>query len=84
MVAVCNQEKRDKRQTRAGLEGVMDGTLKADFTRSHPTGLDDVTYEQIELALDKVNAPMLDGVRWLTLAERVLALEPFLDERLGK
>jgi hypothetical protein len=50
--------------------------LKADCLRLLPGGkMDDSTYEQIEDALDKIEAPATgpDG-RWLTLAERILAL----------
>jgi hypothetical protein len=49
--------------------------LTADFTRSMPGGrLDDSTYEAIEEALDRADAPCRDGARWLTLAERVARL----------
>lgn len=51
--------------------------LTADFVRALPGGkLDDATYEAIEAALDRVEAPCrsADGSRWLTLPERVLAL----------
>jgi hypothetical protein len=53
----------------------MTDELTADFTRSLPGGkMDDSTYEAIESALDKADAPMqtTDG-RWLSLAERVAA-----------
>lgn len=56
--------------------------LKADFARALPSGMDDATYQEIEDALDKVCAPSLKNGKWLTLAERVLELEPFLDESL--
>lgn len=51
--------------------------LKADFVRSHPSGLDDSTYEKIEDALDRADAPITgpDG-KFLTLAQRVDALRP--------
>lgn len=51
------------------------GELVADFTRSHPSGLDDSTYEQIEDALDRADAPINgpDG-KFLTLAQRVEAI----------
>jgi hypothetical protein len=60
-------------QARPALSG--DPELTADFVRSLPGGkLDDSTYEAIEDALDRAEAPCtLDG-RWLTLAERVDAL----------
>lgn len=51
--------------------------LTADFVRALPGGkLDDATYEAIEAALDRVEAPCrsADGTRWLTLPQRVLAL----------
>lgn len=57
------------------------GELQADFTRSLPGGkLDDSTYEAIEEALDKADATVrgTDG-RWLTLPERVTALQSDLD-----
>lgn len=51
------------------------GELKADFTRSHPSGLDDATYSQIEDALDRADAPIIGPDRkFLTLAQRVDAL----------
>lgn len=51
------------------------GELKADFSRSHTSGMDDCTYEQIEFALDRADAPISgpDG-KFLTLAQRVEAL----------
>jgi len=50
--------------------------LKADFLKALPSGqLDDSTFEQIEDALDRAEAPMQgDGDRWLTLPERIDAL----------
>ena len=52
-------------------------TLKADFVRSHPSGFDDCTYEQIEDALDRADAPITGpGGKFLTLAQRVSALQP--------
>lgn len=49
--------------------------LKADMTKVLPGGkLDDSTYSQIEDALDKIEAPMKDGTRWLTLPERIAAI----------
>lgn len=51
--------------------------LSAHFVRAPPDGkLDNATYEAIEAALDRVEAPCrsADGARWLTLPERVLAL----------
>lgn len=55
----------------------MTDELTADFTRSLPGGkLDDSTYEAIESALDKADAPMHgDDGRWLSLAERVAAVD---------
>jgi hypothetical protein len=50
--------------------------LRADFARALPSGMDDSTYQQIEDALDRAEAPTQDGGRWLTLAERVAALAP--------
>jgi hypothetical protein len=54
--------------------------LTADFTRALPGGLDDATYEQIESALDAIDAPIRtpDGV-WLKIHERILALRPDAD-----
>ena len=65
----------------AASEGV--GELKADFTRSHPSGMDDSTYEQIEDALDRADAPIIgEAGRFLTLAQRVAALaSPPVSER---
>ncbi|MDO8800084.1 hypothetical protein [Phenylobacterium sp.] len=57
-------------------QAVFPGDLHADFTRALPGGkLDDATYEAIESALDRADAPCQapDG-RWLTLAERVARL----------
>lgn len=49
--------------------------LKADFVRSHPSGFDDSTYEKIEDALDRLDAPMCDATgKWLTLVERIATL----------
>jgi hypothetical protein len=57
-------------------------TLMADFTKSLPGGaLDDSTYEQIEDALDAIDAPMTDGPRYMTLVERIKALRPTLPTR---
>lgn len=52
--------------------------LEANFTRSLPGGkMDDSTYEQIENALDKIEAPMRSPEgKWLTLVERILAIGP--------
>lgn len=58
--------------------------LKADFVRSHPSGLDDCTYEQIEDALDRAEARVrslevelqeartIDAGFWKWLGERDL------------
>jgi hypothetical protein len=56
--------------------------LKPDFLRSLPGGqIDDSTYEQIEDALDKINAPLRSpGGQWLTLRERVLAIGEEIDQ----
>lgn len=50
--------------------------LTADFTQSLPGGrLDDSTYEKIEAALDRINAPATsEDDKWLSLHERVGAL----------
>lgn len=52
--------------------------LTADFAKAFPGGaVDDSTFEAIESALDKADAPCQgpDG-RWLTLPERIKALAP--------
>lgn len=61
------------------------GELKADFSRSHPSGMDDCTYEQIEFALDRADAPINgpDG-KFLTLAQRVEALRAQPPARSGE
>lgn len=60
---------------RSGEAPAAVGELKADFTRSHPSGMDDCTYEQIENALDRADAPINGPDRkFLTLAQRVDAL----------
>ncbi len=49
--------------------------LKPDMLRALPGGkIDDSTYEAIEGALDRIEAPLTDGKRWLTLPERIDAL----------
>lgn len=49
--------------------------LTAEFTKALPGGkLDDSTFSQIEDALDSIDAPMVDGERYLTLIERIAAL----------
>jgi hypothetical protein len=49
--------------------------LTAEMTRGLPDGkMDDSTYEQIEVALDRVCAPCKMGTKWLTLAQRIDAL----------
>lgn len=50
--------------------------LKPDFLRMLPGHkIDDSTYEQIENALDKIDAPSrAANGDWLTLAERILAI----------
>lgn len=49
--------------------------LTATCTKLLPGGkLDDSTYSEIEDALDRIEAPMTDGGRWLTLAERIAAI----------
>lgn len=54
---------------------VREGELTADFTKSLPGGtLDDSTFSQIEDALDAIDAPMMDGDRYMTLVERIAAL----------
>ena len=53
----------------------MSEDLKADCLRLLPRGkLDDSTYEAIEEALDKIEAPMTADGKWLTLVERILAI----------
>jgi len=53
----------------------MTHDLKMTCARLLPGGkMDDSTYEQIEDALDKIEAPMTEGGRWLTLVERILAI----------
>lgn len=55
--------------------------LTADFTRALPGGkLDDATYEAIEDALDRAEAPCTIDGRWLTLPERVDALARSIPE----
>lgn len=55
--------------------------LKADFTKALPGGaLDDATYEAIETALDKAEATIHAGGRWLTLPDRVAALAAAREE----
>lgn len=49
--------------------------LKADFYNVFPGGkVDDCQYQDIELALDLINAPCLDADgNWLKLPERIYA-----------
>lgn len=63
-------------------QGVPQSTPATDdlvptMQRALPGGaIDDSTFDAIETALDRVDAPCRspDGTRWLTLPERVLAL----------
>lgn len=50
--------------------------LKADFTKALPGGaLDDTTFEAVEEALDRADAPMRgENGRWLKITERIAAL----------
>lgn len=49
--------------------------LDEDIARSLPGGvIDYATFEAIEEALDRANAPMTEGERFLTLKERIDAL----------
>lgn len=49
--------------------------LSADFVRALPGGKwDDSAYEAVEEALDRAEAPIQVGGKWLTLPERVAAL----------
>jgi len=57
------------------LEAFHAKPLVADMTRALPGGtMDDSTFEAIEEALDRADAPSMDGSRWLTLPERISAL----------
>lgn len=59
--------------------------LTADFTQVLPGGkLDDATYEKIEDALDRADAPCRLAGRWLTLPERVTALASSKSEKEGQ
>jgi hypothetical protein len=49
--------------------------LTVDFAQALPDGrLDDATYEKIEAALDKADAPSTKNGKWLSLHERIAAL----------
>lgn len=49
--------------------------LTCDFAQSLPGGkLDDSTYEKIETALDRADAPCMKDGKWLSLHERIAAL----------
>ena len=66
----------DKDTKRSNAARSTNSTLTADFVRRFPGGsIDDSTFERIEEALDRVDAPCqnTDG-RWLTLPERISAL----------
>jgi hypothetical protein len=50
-------------------------TLVADFVNRFPDGsMDASTYGDIEDALDRIDAPSVEGHRWLTLPRRIEAL----------
>jgi len=54
---------------------VARGDLVATMTRGLPDGrMDDSTFEDVETALDRADAPCMDGDRWLTLPERIAAI----------
>ncbi|MEP9376154.1 hypothetical protein ABLE91_05530 [Aquabacter sp. CN5-332] len=57
-------------------EPAPEAPLTADFTKVLPGGmLDDATYETVQDALDKADAPCQGtGGKWLTLPERIAAL----------
>lgn len=51
------------------------GGLVYDFVNRFPDGsADPSTYGDIEDALDRIDAPSVDGSRWLTLPQRIAAL----------
>lgn len=51
------------------------GVLVPTMSRGLPDGtLDESTFWQIETALDQADAPCMEGNRWLTLPERIIAL----------
>lgn len=67
--------RRNGEQCRAAPAGSGE-VLTADMTKALPGGaLDDTTFQQIEDALDRADAPMRDeSGKWLTLSERIAAL----------
>lgn len=60
-------------------------TFDPDIARSLPGGeLDLATYEAVEAALDRAEAPMQGGKRWLTLPERIDALAATPSQESGE
>lgn len=71
-------------QAAARIEALSKPPLELDLNiaRGFPDGtLDQSTFDAIETALDKADAPCRDGGRWLTLPERIASLHAQLDAR---